>query len=288
MTLTLSGDGALDHAKAPDLAKFPLIERHFRIQEVNEQTEGNERRFVYTLRAMDTELREFPPVTLSYFDTEERQFVSLRSKPVPIKLEKGGPFVDIDLAANKRRQEAQARRGNIFGNITEIEALSNQTVQPDMWLLGLLGLALAYGAVALAVGRLRRYAANTAFMRRRRAPRTAIRQLRAAVVDLDAGRVREGADRVRVALLGFAADVADIASVGMTPADACRQLETLGIAPELIERLRGLLQACESVRFGASAGLSDSLGRDAEALVQAIAAYLKKAPLPPLKDVVRE
>ncbi len=79
----------------------------------------------------------------------------------------------------------------------------------------------------------------------------------------------------------------NLPAAGMTSAEACRQLESAGVAPELIGRLRSLLETCEGVRYGASDDGSASLGREADKLLRTLAGVLrKKRKLPLLQATI--
>jgi hypothetical protein len=101
--------------------------------------------------------------------------------------------------------------------------------------------------------------------------------LRESAAEFAAGRAREGADRVQAALLGLVADMLDLPSAGFTPAEACRRLESLGVNAGLIENLRTLLETCEGMRYGAGSGSDQRLDREAQTMLRALIAALKKS-----------
>ena len=273
LTLSLEGEGTLDNAAAPDLKKIPAVAQHFKIYDATEQAKGDVRRFTYSLRPLDAKIKEFPAVPAAYFDVDSKQYVTLRSEPIPIEVAEAAHLGSRDIIASAgglpgKPAELEAHRGGIFANITNPSQLGDDSIRPERWLAGLGGLAAAYAVLAFGVGRWRRISGDTALLRRRAAVGVAKRRLRAASSDFAARRMCEGADQVLAAALGLVADVFGLPAAGMTSVEACRQLETAGIEPELVRRLRSLLDTCETVRYGASSDASESLGRDAEKLLR--------------------
>ena len=82
---------------------------------------------------------------------------------------------------------------------------------------------------------------------------------------------------MRAALLGLVADALDLPAASLTPDEACRRLDSLGVDAELVGRLRSLLETCEGVRYGAAGGASAALGQDAQNLLRPLAAALRKS-----------
>jgi hypothetical protein len=287
LTLTLDGEGTLDSATAPDLSAIPAIAQHFKIYAPTDQTKKDQRHFTYSLRPLNTAVKEFPAVPAAYFDVDTKRYVTLRTEPIPIEVSKAVRLASRDIVASAGRlagnsKEIEARQGGIFANITDPGQLGDDRIRPARWLAGLGGLAGGYVALAFAVGRWRRFSGDAAMLRRRAAVGVARRRLREASSDFAAKRTREGADHVLAAALGLVADMLALPAAGMTSAEACRQLEAAGVEPELIGRLRSLLETCEGVRYGASADVSESLGRDADKLLRTLAGVLRKKKRLPL------
>ncbi len=281
LTLTLEGEGTLDSASPPDLGKTPAIAEHFKIYEATEQTKGDRREFTYSLRPLDTEIKEFPSVPAAYFDVDAKKYVTLQTDPIPIEVSKAVRLASRDIVASARgisgnSKEIETRHEGIFANITDPAQLGDETIRPERWLGGIGGLALAYGVLLLGVGRWRRIRGDTALVRRRAAVGVARRKLRQAKADFAARRTNEAADGVLAALLGLVGDTLDLPGAGLTSAEACRQLESLGVEAELIARLRSILEHCEGVHYGASAGGSQSLVADAERLIHPLESAMKK------------
>jgi hypothetical protein len=281
LTLTLSGQGSLDRATMPDLSKIPRIANNFKIYEATEQTKGDQRQFTCSLRPLESGIKEFPPVTLSYFDVQDEKYVTIASQPIFIDIEKADKLAGRDIVASpsglkSADKELETRQEGIFANVTDPGQFTDESIRPERWLAALGGLAGLYAAAAFAVVRLRRLSGDTVRQRRRRAPGKARRSLSEATKELSAGRVREGADRLESALVDLVADWTNAPGAGMTPAEACRQLESLGIDGEVLRRAGRFLENCESVHYGATLQAGEALRRDAKGVLEAVIHALRK------------
>ena len=280
LTVSLEGEGTLDSATPPDLKTMPAIADHFKIYDATEQTKGNRRVFTYSIRPTDAELREFPAIPAAYFDVDAGKYATLQTEPIPIEVTKAVRLADHDIftsaGASNGGKEIETRREGIYANVTDLAQLGDESVRPERWLIGGGGLFGAYVAMLLIVGRWRRVHGDTALLRRRAAVGTAKRRLGEAAGEFAAGRATQGAEHILDALLGLVADTLGLTSAGLTSTEACRQLESLGVDPTLVGRLRSLLETCEGVRYGASADAAGTLGREAGTLLRELAAALKR------------
>jgi hypothetical protein len=282
LTLTLSGQGTLDSVTAPDLTKIPQIADKFKIYEATEQTKGNEKQFTYGLRPLESGIKEFPPVAVSYFDVQDEKYVTVSSAPIPLEIKKADRLAsrEISGATNSSglgHRELEMRQEGIFANITDLGELSNESIRPERWLAALGALGGLYAVMAFATVRVRRLSNDTARRRRRVAPGKARAVLNEAIQDLKAGRVREGADRLESALVGLVADWNNLPAAGMTSAEACRQLQSLGIDGEALNRINRLIEKCESIHYGATLQAGEALRSEAKPALEAAIGALKRA-----------
>lgn len=281
LTLSLEGEGTLDSASAPELRKIPSLADHFKIYDATEQTKGNRRQFTYSIRPLDADVHEFPPVPAAYFDIDEKKYVTLETQPIPIEVTKAVPLSDRDIttspnASGARGRDLEARREGIFANVTDVAQLGDQSVRPERWLIGGGGMLGTYLALMLCVGRWRRVHGDPALLRRRAALGVAKRRLAEASAGLAAKRVAQGAEHILDALLGYIADTLGLSAAGLTATEAYRTLDSLGVDPSLVGRLRTLLDTCEGVRYGASVAGPHDLDREAAALLRELAASLSR------------
>jgi hypothetical protein len=279
LTVSVSGQGTLENAFAPNLAGMPEIAEKFRIYEATQETQGGSCRFTYGLRPKDEGIEAFPPIPVSYFDVESERYVTVRTDPIPVEISRVERLSDDQIVATPGgpatgRRDVEVRQGGIFANLTDVSAVRDESVRPGRWLLGLSGLAGLYAAVALAAVQIRRRFSDKALLRRRGAVGNARARLKQALAQCEARRFREGADLVQDALVGLAADVADLPEAGLTPKDVCGQLEALGLEEALLGRVRMLLETCDAARYGAAAQ-SAGLGQEAQHVLDEVIRSLK-------------
>ncbi len=89
LTLSVSGDVRLDNMLPPKLTLQTNLLERFTIYDstVESAKDGpSVRRFIYTLRPTKPGACEFPPVELSYYDTGERVYRTVRTDPIPVEI----------------------------------------------------------------------------------------------------------------------------------------------------------------------------------------------------------
>ncbi len=278
LTLTLRGRGTLENAVAPDLARLPEIAGRFRIYEATQETKADSCRFTYGLRPLSAEVKSFPAVPVSYFDVETERYVTLRTAPVPMDVAQAERLSDDQIVATPggpaRKHELETRREGIFANVTDAQAVRDESVHASRWLLAMAGLAGLYVAVAVVTVQVQRLSADKALLRRRGAVAKARGRLQRALAALSAGRVRQGADLLQGSLVGLVADVADLPEAGLTPKDVSAQLQSLGAEDELVSRAGKLLETCDAARYGVS-GQMDELEQQAAVVLDDLIRSLK-------------
>ncbi len=279
LTLKMTGEGTLDNASPPDLLKVPGIADDFKVYDATEEGIGPTREFTYSLRPLKEGIEEFPAVSVSYFDVDREEYVTLRTGAIPIEVGKADKLSSHQIVAARRvgspGSNIEVKKEGIFANVTDLSAVRDETVRPVHWLIGLGGLAVAYLALAGIVALARHRSSNVARQRRQSGASRAKTRLHNARAELKANRLREGADHVRAALIGLVADMTDSPEAGMTPRDVERRLEASGVADELKQRVHGILQACDGARYGAADNGVVHAAKEAEGLLKPLARQLK-------------
>lgn len=85
LTVEWTGEGNLEFFDAPDLARIDAF-RGFRVYGTQDRKTPSRRAVTYDLAPIDAAITEIPPVPLSVFDTKSGQYVSVATKPVPIRV----------------------------------------------------------------------------------------------------------------------------------------------------------------------------------------------------------
>jgi hypothetical protein len=233
----------------------PQIADNFKIHDATQETTGNTRRFTYTVRPNNAGVSKFPSVPVSYFDVEAGRYITLNSESIPIDISVAEQLTGSDIIAAKEtrgglRRNPRARSEGVFANVTDPRALRNESVRPDRWFAGLLGLVGLYVIVAAASRWWQHAGRDVAGQRRRGAPARARTRLKQAAAASAAGNERDAADHARSAVTGLVADAADLPESGLTPGDIRQKLTDFVVDAELVDRVDELLQTCDAARYG--------------------------------------
>ncbi len=253
------GGSALNALQAPRLDRVPELTDRFRMQ--NDPLAGvvkdTGKTFTQTIRATDDSVTEIPAIPLTYFDPQQRQYVTVRSAPIPVKVE---PAVLVDLSqvvgadgpAAPPATELTEVTGGLLANATGPEVLAAQGLALG-WRHVMLVLVppLAVGVVALGQRRARRLSGDGAYARRQGA-------LRRARLRLDEARRAPGselAERTAAALGAYVADRCNLPPGAVTSAEVALRLRGAAVPQDLVEAITGLLESCEQARYaGGGAG----------------------------------
>ena len=192
-TLILSGSGSLAAVKPPDLSKSPAVAGRFKVYEATQKTDSDTARFIYSLRPLAEGDEPFPAVTASYFDVDEGRYATLQSDPIPISITKAERLSAEQIVASPRvagqtSKDFEARQEGIFANITDPNAVRDQSLRPIAWLTGLGGCLATYVLVAAATAIIRRRTQDASVLRRRAAAPRARRQLHSATTEWQSRR----------------------------------------------------------------------------------------------------
>jgi hypothetical protein len=280
LTLTLRGQGTLDAVTAPRLEDTPEIADHFRTHDATEESDARMRRFTYSLRPEHAGIERFPSVEMSYFDVEREQYVTLKTKEIPIEVETAEQLSsrEIAMASSSSRQpgDLEIQEGGLLANLT-LASMRDDSVDPLRWFVGLGSLAGVYLIVVLVTQGVRRLVGDPDLVRRRTAATRARGRLRDAK-RCDSGAQAE-ADSLRAAIVGLVADAAGIDEAGLTTGDVRERLAEMGTDDAVVDRLTAWCEACDAARYGASACAVQGLEDEAETLLQDLIKTFKNKKL---------
>ncbi len=275
LTVTLTGEGTLDMASAPEIAELPLVKEAFTVYDATEETDGRKRIFTYSIRPSTPEIEVFPPLEVAFFDVAENRYVTLQTESIPIEIE---PAISADedetfpaSLENGGKRKLEFLKEGIFPNVVVLSSQRDETVHPEIWVAVLAGMVFFYGASLLGVRMARRRFGDPDLQRRRGAPGHARTVLRQAKVAFKQGRPSESRALLSGALTGFVADVTASSAEGVTHGDVQQRLEPLGLSGETAGKLAAIVEDCDAAKYGASASEVDSLLAESEsALASAV------------------
>lgn len=281
LTLTLSGQGTIDSAGAPDLKKMPAITKDFRVYDATENATSSSRTFTYSVRPLRAGITEFPAVPIAYFDGNKGEYVTIATDPIAVTITEADRLSHSDIVSAPQSTAAPiaskliANADGLFANITDPAMVRNESVHPKRWATGIASLTLAYLAVVIATQRRRSAAVDESVVRRKGAIGAAQANLKEARDRLHEGDVRNGADKVRTALVGLVAAAANVPEEAMTPRDVRQRLEEWGVIAELREQTVRLLEECDGARYGVLAQPAEEFERQSFAAFDALATDLR-------------
>jgi hypothetical protein len=281
LVLTLRGEGSPEGAKAPDLSKIPAIAKHFKIYNASEETKDGVRRFTYNLRPLSAEAKEFPAIEAAYFDPETEKYETMRSAAIPLEITAADSLSERDIvaaaSAPKKESELKTRREGVYANVAGRSGLRDQSIRPVRFATVWASMIAGYGLLALCVAQVKRRNADPARLRRNSAARNARQALKNGLRQLSAGDAKRGVETIESALLNCVADWTGVPSAGLTAAEACRKLQSLAIASDVVAAVDRCLEQSEAFRFGGTAHAVEILKNETESALESLIAALKKA-----------
>lgn len=257
LTVTLTGQGTLDNAYAPAIGDVAAIADNFRTYDATEESGTASRRFIYSLRPLSADVTEFPPVPVSWFDVEKEEYVTEHTSAISLNVREAETLSGNDIVSSSPAQSGSGPERSaegVFANVTQLRDLRDDGIRPTRWFAawGISAMCWVIGTVVLrrAGDRL----VNPAAARRRAAPRVAAAALDEAQAAVAAGEASEAATHVRRALNTVIAAWSDTAEDSMTPHEAVRRLEDLGVDESLRQDIERVLTDWNAVQYSRTDG----------------------------------
>jgi hypothetical protein len=288
LTLIVRGPGQLETLQAPPLADLAEFSQQFKVSDdpLPGVVANGQKRFTQSVRALSADVTEVPRIPFAYFDPQAREFVTVYTNPIPLKIEpaermSAAQIVQSGTPADRSVDNLTHSVYGIEGNYVDAEALLAQHgLRPTPAVAAVVGgCPVIYAACALLLHRRRKLESDSALRRRRGARRRALRAIdRAAgrsdadTSDTDPSAGVPGA--LADALLGYIADRFDLPAGALTRQEAIARLEQAGAPTDLVQQVNDVLADCEAAQFGggtavALADLSSSVRNNMEALARA-------------------
>lgn len=259
VTVIVSGDGNLDLVTTlgtPDLSPFKAYDPKVTTQMQNTGfTAGGAKIWEYVLMPRIPGVMTLQPFSLSFFNPKTGKYQTVRTGTLTFRVAPGDP----SLAAGGGAADTRSTVAEVAQDINFIKpdkrtlesANARMYRNPAFWLLYILPLGMFIAAVAVK----RRYDAierNSGLKRRLRAWKHAQTRLEHAVRAERAGRPVEFCGFLSEALVRFIGDRLNVDTGSLTAALIEERLTGAGVAPELAENVRKILELCDFVRFSST------------------------------------
>ena len=266
LELTLSGKGNVSLLEAPKL-RLPLDFEAYDIKSTDRSDKS-------TGRTTGSKVFEYPfiprswgdftiePIEYSYYDVDAHKYVTLRTEPLHIYVEKGA---ETDAPAAGQGQILQGgNRRDVKDLGTDIRFIRTKKPSfdksgsffcgsPVFW--GLLVLLLAAAVAAyFALQKAASRRADVVGVRHRKASSTARKRLAAAGTYLQKDLYTAFYEELHRALQGYAGDKLGIDVADMTKENISEHLVAAGAGEPLAAEFTALLDACEYARYAPDAG----------------------------------
>jgi len=262
LTLTVAGIGRLETLQSPPLLDIQELTDDFKIptDPLAGEVVRKQKRFTQTIRARNDSVQAIPAIPFVYFDPRQEQFVTVRSKPIPLKVTSasGLPMQQIvDASGNGRSRVRQLteRAGGILANYTDMDDVLRQQAFALGWsLVAILTLSPFLFVICWFSRRYyERMTHDVGFARRRSAKRTAMRRIRTAqeVSGAQSSAILMGA------LSGYVADRCNLPAGGLTRMEIVERLRHGQVPGHVVEQVDDVLSRCESQQY---AGSNDDVG----------------------------
>lgn len=182
VTLSFAVQGSnVDGVAGPNLAVQSELTSRFDFtgDELSGDVEGNSKVFRRAVFPRQPGEQTIPPITWSYFDPKQEQYVTLRTDPIPLVVTPGADGATADSAASSQAAQSTSLtllRGGISPNYADPAVLlADQSFSvPQPTLMATIAVPpLAWLAVVFATRRRRRMQSDAGYARRRRALRQA-------------------------------------------------------------------------------------------------------------------
>ena len=253
LTVNISGDGDIKRVQPPDIG-FPKSFDVYdpKILEESKYENGNRvvGKKVIEYLALPGQAGQFTlKPAFSFFDPDSARYITLQAQTFAVSIEAGSarprrPLVDPELAESstqdikyiKLETAVRPKRQYFLGS-------------PLFWVL----LAFPFASLGAVIG-FRQYAVKKAGMdpllvRTKRARKVALKRLKTAENFLNAKDSRNFYDEISKAMLGYVCDKLQIPLSELTKDNVRSKLESLLVAPELIEDFMGIIKTTEMALF---------------------------------------
>jgi len=234
------------------LSANPDVAANFRVHPPTEEITGQTTAFTYTIRPLNSGTIVFPPVSVSVFDVNTEQFVSLQSLPISLEIAETEFVQSATLFGNLPDGNLQLAEGGLFANRTTL----SETLPPMTFAQWAMTVSLLLGAYVMIAGvvLLLRYQWVSPKKQRQRGALNRAKSRLAAISSAlrrkDSVNLVEISGELQGVFFGYIADKTDSAEQGMTTSDVCQRLSENQVPESLVNAIRSALESLDAVKYG--------------------------------------
>ncbi len=254
LTIRIGGSRYLKPVQWPDLEAIPGLIEDFKIpsERADAEITDSQKVFSQTIRAAHENVKEIPPIPLSFFDIVKKQYTTIRTRAIPLEVAPTRIVTQADVESrgfsSPSRQIAAVREG-LSANITGPEALVNQHVTLLSAAASPLVLILWFGPLSVwLLSVLYKFSVRTspqrrAAKRRRTAANRAIHSVRTAEKQDSAAPV------LGLALKQYIADKLNKSAGALTASECESLLSRAGADAQSAGRYRQMMDTLEAAEY---------------------------------------
>ena len=110
LNIGIDGTGPMDLVRAPPLSEQTSLIREFKVPDepLAGFVDGTQKVFSTTIRPLNENVTEIPPIEFTYFDPEAEKFVTVQSDPIPIRVE-AAEMLALDSISGRSRASSPDR-----------------------------------------------------------------------------------------------------------------------------------------------------------------------------------
>ncbi len=273
LKIAISGSGNIKLLESPEVSVPADFEQYTPKVTDNTSREGQisgSKSFEYLLIPRYPGIKEIKPVTFVYFDLRKRQYVTLRSEPIELRIEQGAAVANPSMAGVSRGDVQVLSEDIRFIKVTDpgLRRGAGYVYDSTLFLFMLALPLLIVGGLVVYSQRREAIMLDTVGYKRRRAMKVAKRGLAQAEELLAKTRGRGGAvtadqktafyAEIARALWKYLGDKLNIPPADLSIDRVLQSLTTSSVNGNVSAMLKELLELCEMARF-APTNVSDAM-----------------------------
>ncbi len=265
LTLKLSGPDYLEHVILPPLANQTPLAEDFKIpsERATAETRGNAKIFTQTIRALNADIKQIPPIELPYFDTKTGTYKIAKTEPIPLTVKETRMITAMDAEGRTlpaiNGSKVQTWEKGIAYNYEDLSALKDQRtgfalMGSPVWLSALVLPPVLYLLTLMTTVIIRRKQADPQAVFAKKAFSDLCRDLKKVRT---AGSGQLTPDIILDALRHYLGARLGISSRAIVFNDVQILLKRRAVSEEVLDDLKSIFDECEAGRYAGTGETAD-------------------------------